>query len=147
MSDAAGDPAGRGVLPDHEAADGQPEPSERGARLGADVAGHRPLRVLPGAHEGALRLPEVGEPSNQNTLWTPFINGSKYLDLTQDAAPPDRHGLGAAVAEDAAPRAAEVPAAPGRGRGHPAQDHTDIPQGLLPGRHRRGTQLCNHVER
>ena len=127
----AGDPARRGVLPDHEAADGQPEPAERGARLGADVAGHRTLRVLAGAHEGAIRVPEV------NTAWTSSMNGSKYLDydLTQDAAPPDRHGLGAAAAEDAAPRAAEVPSAPGRGGGHPAQDYTDIPQGLLPGRH------------
>ena len=73
----AGDPARRGVLPDHEAADGQPEPSERGARLGADVAGHRPLRVLPGAHEGALRLPEVGKPSNQNQ----YLEDTLYMAL------------------------------------------------------------------
>ncbi len=49
----AGDPPRRGLLPDHEAAYGQPQPSERGAGLGAHVAGHGAVRVLAGSDEGA----------------------------------------------------------------------------------------------
>ena len=47
-----------GLLPDHETADGQSEPAERGEGMGADVAGHRAVRLQPGTHEGADSIPE-----------------------------------------------------------------------------------------
>ena len=74
------------------------------------------------------------------------------LNLFQDAASPNRPGLRPAAAEDAEARPAEVSAAPGKlslschtschschtggGGGHPAQNYANIPQSLLPGRHR-----------
>ncbi len=45
------------------------------------------------------------------------------------------YGLDSASAEDSSPRPKEVSTPPGRGRGHPAQDHADLPQGLLPRRY------------
>ncbi len=66
----AGDPPRRGLLPDHEAAYGQPQPSERGAGLGAHVAGHGAVRVLAGAHEGAQ--PGTGRfPSETKNICNP----------------------------------------------------------------------------
>ena len=56
---AAGDPAGRDLLPDHQAADGQPEPAERGARLGAHVARHRLLRAVHQPAQGGDALPAL----------------------------------------------------------------------------------------
>ena len=102
-----GDPSRRSVLPDHEAVDREPKPVVRGTGLGTDVAGHRPLCLLPEPHEGPQPVPE-------------------------DAQAPHSHGLHPAAAEDDAARPEEVPAPPGRGGGHPAQDNPDIPQSLLP---------------
>lgn len=45
-------------------------------------------------------------------------------------------GLPAATAKNPQKRPEEVPAAPGGSGGHPAQNHTNIPQSLLPRRHR-----------
>lgn len=53
--------------------------------------------------------------------------------IPEDEAPPHRAGLAAQTTEDAAQRPAQVPTAPGRGRGHPAQDYADLPQGVLSG--------------
>ena len=106
----AGDLAGRGVLPDHEAVDGEPEPVIGGAGLGADVAGHRAVCLQPEPDEGPEPVPA-------------------------HPAPPHRPGLDPQAAEDHQTRPAQVSAAPGRGRGHPAQNHADFPQSLLPGRH------------
>ena len=64
-----------------------------------------------------------------------FVSTKIFLgpeSIPADAAAPDRAGLCAAAAEDPAARPAEVPAAPGGGGGHPAQDHADLPQSLFP---------------
>ena len=52
--------------------------------------------------------------------------------IPEDQAPPHRAGLAAQTAEDAAQRPAQIPTAPGRSRGHSAQDYADLPQGVLP---------------
>ena len=56
---------------------------------------------------------------------------------------PAHHG----VAHGAARGRHAAPVAPPRGgRGHPAQDDTDIPQGVLPGRDGRGVMIKSRFQ-
>ena len=71
------------------------------------MAGHGPLRLQPEPDEGPEPVPA-------------------------DPAAPHSPGLHAEAAEDHQARTEEVSSTPGRGRGHPTQDHTNIPQSLLP---------------
>lgn len=74
---------------------------------------------------------------------TKYISAHKLLtslagtdSVSEDKKTPDLAGLAAAVTEDSAEWTAQVPATPGGGGGHPAQDHADLPQGVLPRRYR-----------
>ena len=49
--------ARRDLLPNHETADGQSEPIERGARMGADVAGHWAVCMLAKSTQSKLSPP------------------------------------------------------------------------------------------
>jgi hypothetical protein len=103
----SGNPKRRSLLPDHETVDRQPKPDVRGERLGIDVAGHGTLCLFPGLDERIDLIPE-------------------------DSKTPNCHGFDPEAAKDTETWPAKVPTSPSRGRGHPAQDHPDLPQGVLP---------------